>query len=65
MSLHEMAYIFFGHIFPLISQKVGHNDLVMVHDTLPCHDVLPHQFCDLAWNSIKYMLWTQFSFDIL
>jgi len=23
--------------------KVGHSDLVMVHDTAPSHDVLPHQ----------------------
>jgi len=28
---------------PLISQKVGHSDLVMVRDTAPSHDVFPHQ----------------------
>jgi len=29
--------------FPLIFQKVGDSDLVMVRDTAPSHDVLPHQ----------------------
>jgi len=24
-------------------QNVGHSDLVLVHDTAPSHDVLPHQ----------------------
>jgi len=23
--------------------KKGYSDLVIVHDTAPCHDVLPHQ----------------------
>jgi len=27
-----------------------HSDLVIVHDTAPCHDVLPHQ---VWWSCIK------------
>jgi len=36
-----------GEAFPLMSQKgpkVGHSDLVIVHNTAPCLDVLLHQF---------------------
>jgi len=28
-------------------KTLGHNDLVIVHDTAPYHDVLPHQ----DWSS--------------
>jgi len=31
-------------------KKLGHTDLVIVHDTVSCHDVLPHQ---VWWSCMK------------
>jgi len=37
-------------------KKVDHSDLVMVHNTLPCHDVLRHQVWWPATYSMKNIL---------
>jgi len=38
-----LYFIYFGQGFPLVSQNVGHSNLVIVCDTAQSHDVLPHQ----------------------
>jgi len=44
-------------------KHVGHSDLVMVGDTVSFHGHT--NFGHPASNSIKYMLWTKLSFDVL
>jgi len=47
--IYLIYLIYFGQGFPSVSQTLGHTNLVMVSDTTPSYDVLPHK----AWRSLN------------